>query len=144
MRFRRIAVIAILLPLTASCGSTTPSNAPSSVTPVPATAPWLVVSSTQPGPDQALGVALQAAPAPSGSVPEKVDLVRQTDGFAYIVATPTADGWAGEGDIVIAVKEANGWHVFTRSDTNAFCAALAKAPLGLISDAERAYLAECS
>lgn len=144
IRAARITLFQLLLPslLLTACGSSA-TNARTSGSPATG-AVWLAMPATFPAVDQSLRTTLLVAASPPAAVPEKIISVRESADFAYIVAVPIADGWAGEGDILVAMRDASGWHVVSRSDTTAFCDALAKAPAGMISEPELAYLAECS
>jgi hypothetical protein len=126
---RAIAMVMIVL-AGAACGTGSPSG-----TPTPAVA--------IPSMDPSLSSALVAAPAPSGATTERVDLVRQSGDSAVIVASTEGAQPAGEGDVLLAVRDSSGWRLVTRADTSAFCAALARAPADVMPDAWRSYFGEC-
>lgn len=139
---RRAAVLAVALVL-AGCGANTTPAPTGSLTPAASAAVWLVVPTAGPSMDPSLASALATAPAPSGSTTERVDLVRQSGDSAVIVASTEGAQPAGEGDVLLAVRDSSGWRLVTRADTSAFCAALAKAPAEVMPDAWRSYFGEC-
>lgn len=123
---------------------TTPSPVPPSPSPTVAIdGPWQLEPAIRASVDPGLLAAVQLVPPADGTSLDRVDWVARAQDFAIVSAVPTNPDWAGSPYVILAWRDGLGWHAVGRSDSSAFCAALAKAPPSLISEVERAYFGEC-
>lgn len=155
---RRAAILAAAVILS-GCGigptpAPTASPAPASTspqasasmtasTPTPGTA-WAINDALRASSDSGLVAALAALPAPSDGAHYAVTAIRQNGDWAVVAISDAKPQTASDTGFALAVRTGGQWTVVLATDTQAFCAALAKAPQGALSQDERDYFMGCN
>jgi hypothetical protein len=94
--------------------------------------------------DPQLATALVALPAPADGATYDAHAVRQSGDWALVMFGDANAAMAGEGGFAIATRQGGKWTVVLPTDLAAFCAALAKAPAGALSQDERDFFMGCN
>jgi hypothetical protein len=156
-------LLALLVPAVlalAACGSPSPTAAPTDIAPSgppasaapaasPATSPpeegqaWSVPDAVLPSADPGLVASLGSATSPMGGPRYAVTAIRQQGDWALVMIEDADPQMAADAGFAVAVRSGGQWTVVQATDNAAFCAALAKAPAGVLTADERDYFMGC-
>jgi hypothetical protein len=158
-------LLALLVPAVlalAACGSPSPtatptdtasSGPPASAGPAAssATSPpeegqvWSVPDAVRASADADPGLvaSLGSATSPMGGPSYAVTAIRQHGDWALVMIEDADPQMAADAGFAVAVRSGGQWTVVQATDNAAFCAALAKAPAGVLTAYERDYFMGC-
>jgi hypothetical protein len=136
-----LAVVA-LATIVAGCGTSTTTVQPTST---PSSAPsWVIRAATSANVDPTLIAAFESTPPSPDGATLTIGEIRVKGDWALAIAGSGEKGAGSEAAFVIAWRDNGGWHGFPARDTGGFCAVLAKAPAGAITQDERDYFMGCN
>jgi hypothetical protein len=130
-------------PPPASAASSNPAPGGSSTAAASPGSAWTIADAARASADPGLVASLAALPAPTGQARYAVTAIRQRGDWALVSIADADRQITSDSGFALAVRAGGAWTVVFGTDPQAFCAALAKAPAGAITQDERDHFTGC-